>query len=48
MSTETVSRFETEIRKVVEYFKEEFDMSYGEAIGTLEIVKHDLLTDADD
>lgn len=38
-----VDRFSTEIHRVIDYFKTEFEMTYAETIGVLEIAKHSLL-----
>lgn len=43
MYSETANKFESDIRERIEYFRTEFDLSYGEAIGILEILKFELL-----
>ena len=47
MSAGTPTKFESEIRRVINYFRDEFDMNYGEAIGVLTIIIHDLLGEVD-
>ncbi len=42
---ETSGKFAEEIERVVEYFRSEFDLSYSEAIGVLEMAKGRLLTE---
>ena len=45
MSAESTSKFIGEIRGRVEYFRDEFDITYAEAVGVLDIVKHELLAE---
>ncbi len=45
MHSETADKFESDIRERIEYFRKEFDLSYREAIGVLEIVKFELLSE---
>jgi len=42
MST-TVDRFIEDLEARIEYFRAEYDLTYSEAIGCLEIIKHELL-----
>lgn len=39
----TADRFLKELKRVVNYFRDEWDLSYVAAIGALDVVKHDLL-----
>ena len=45
MHSETADKFESDIRERIEYFRTEFHLSYGEAVGILEILKFELLTE---
>lgn len=45
MSRSTAQKFQLEIMKVVEYFKTEYDLALGEAVGVLELIKFDLIHD---
>lgn len=38
--------FLNDIRGRIEYFRQEFDLTYSEAIGCLEIAKHELAKEA--
>lgn len=44
-TTNSVDEFDAEVRRVVQYFRKEFFLSYSEAVGVLEMVKHDLLVE---
>lgn len=39
-------KFMTEVTRIVDYFRREYQLSYSEAIGVLEMVKHDLLSES--
>jgi hypothetical protein len=43
---DSIGKFEMEVRRTVEYFRSEFDLTYAGAIGVLEIVKHSLVAEA--
>ncbi len=45
MSEETTDRFQGEIEKVVDYFRHEYDISYAETVGVLEVVKIGLVVE---
>ena len=38
--SDRIDRFAAEIQRVIEYFRKEYDLTYGEALGVLEIAKH--------
>lgn len=42
-TTGAATEFDKEVRRVVEYFRAEFDLTYSEAIGVLDMVKHEIL-----
>jgi len=44
--TNASEAFEDEGRKVVSYFRREFNLTYCEAIGVLEILKGELIAEA--
>ncbi len=46
MSTEATNSFIEALQKVVEYHRDEWNLTYSEAIGCLELVKIDLIRSA--
>ena len=48
MSSETSLKFLNEIMRTIEYFRVEFELTYIEAIGSLDVVKHKLLSEVDE
>ena len=44
----TADAFLNDIRGRIDYFRQEFNLTYSEAIGCLEIAKHELLQEATD
>ena len=42
MSTQAVDCLQERINKQIDYCRKEFDMTYAEVVGVLEIVKHDI------
>lgn len=46
MSRECVEAFEAQLNKLIHLFRNEFDMSVAEAVGTLEAVKFVILKEA--
>ena len=45
MPDKTIDAFGSELQRVVDYFRREYNLSYAAAIGTLECIKHDLLVE---
>ena len=45
MSAESVGRFIEDIDSRILYFRTEYEMSYAEAIGSLDLIKHALMTE---
>ena len=45
--TPTVDKFIHSVRLQVDQFRREFSLTYVEAIGALEMIKHDLLREAE-
>ena len=43
MSNSRIEAFISELDLKIEYFRQEFELTYAEAIGCLELVKHRLL-----
>ena len=43
MSAETTEKFISDIRSRIDYFRDEFNITYAEAIGSLDILKYELL-----
>lgn len=43
MSAESSDAFETELRRMVERYRREFELTYAEAVGMLTIVSHRLV-----
>jgi len=43
MSLKSSNKFGEEVHRLIDYFRQEFRLSYAEMIGTLEIVKDDLM-----
>lgn len=43
MSAETTGKFVNDLRGRIDYFRTEFHLTYAEAIGCLDILKHELL-----
>ena len=48
MSKETTAKFALDIGGRLDYFRDEFEMTYAEAIGVLDIVKHRLLEEVEE
>lgn len=46
MSEAIEEKFTTELEKVVDYFRSEFDITYAQAIGSLQIIVFDLYMEA--
>ena len=46
MTQESVDAFVDEITNRLEYFRQEFDLTYPEAVGALEIIKQALILEA--
>ncbi len=44
----TVEAFISELDRKIEYFRQEFDLTYAEAVGCLELVKHRLIREVFD
>jgi len=42
----SVERFVTEIEKVIDYFRKEYDLTYSEAIGAIHMIEHKLTREA--
>ena len=42
----TADRFHEDIRGRIDYFRREFHPTYSEAVGVLEMAKHELLAEA--
>jgi len=48
MSAETSSKFVSDIQGRINYFRDEFHLTYAEAIGCLDILKHELLEEVEE
>ena len=46
MTQESVDAFVDEITNRLEYFRQEFDLTYAESVGALEILKQALILEA--
>jgi hypothetical protein len=42
MSIESMERFSNEIRKIIDYYSSEFNITYAEAIGVLQMMIMDM------
>jgi hypothetical protein len=40
---EQANQFEKEVNRVLEHFRQEYELPYAAAIGVLEIIKHQLI-----
>lgn len=45
MSAESADAFHADIRQRIHYFRSEYQLTYSEAIGVLEMAKHEILTE---
>jgi hypothetical protein len=48
MSREAVNSLVLEIEKQIDYFRKEFELSYAETVGCLEIIKLNIVAEMDD
>lgn len=48
MTQRSVSHFQAELTKTIDYFRKEYKLSLAEAVGTLDLVKHLLLHENQD
>ena len=46
MTAESSQKFGNELRRVVDYFREEFEVTYNEAIGVLQALSWQLIQEA--
>ena len=46
MTTESTGAFAADIMKRIEYFCDEFDLTYAEVVWTLELIKHQIISEA--
>ena len=42
----SIDRFVAEIDKIVDYYRMEYDLTYGELVGAIEILKAQLISEA--
>lgn len=46
MSTEAVDAFCDELTRLIDRYRHEWNLTYGECVGALELIKHDVLEEA--
>ena len=46
MSAEAVDAFCDELTRLIDRYRHEWNLTYGECVGALELVKHDMLEEA--
>lgn len=46
--SDRITRFVEAIEERIDYFRKEYEMTYAEAVGCLEIIKFDLLSEMKD